>query len=194
MSALVSAPFVQARLPLLRVLDCSWFIPGTTPSRSGRDEFASIGHIPGAQFFDVDSACEPNAPLPHTMPRGDHFANYVCSLGVSSASQIVCYDSAGVFASARAWYMFRYFGHRNVSVLNGGLPAWSAMGYALERGPPQPVQRGVFVSGAPVDNQRLVSYDEIIAGIKTNSQVVIDARPAARFNGTTPEPRPTKKS
>src|SRR3712207_8802444 len=44
-------------------------------------------------------------------------------------------------ASARAWWMFRVFGHDRVAVLDGGLAKWRAEGRPLESGPVRPSQR-----------------------------------------------------
>ncbi len=129
-SSLVSAAFVNARLPTLRVLDCSWFLTGP---RSGKDEYTSVGHIPGAMFFDIDDVCDKTSPLPHMLPPVTVFEEAVAKMGISNQSRVVVYDSQGVFSAARVWFTFRYFGHDDVFVLNGGLPAWLKAGYPLEK-------------------------------------------------------------
>jgi thiosulfate/3-mercaptopyruvate sulfurtransferase len=37
---------------------------------------------------------------------------------------VVVYDGAGLFSAARAWWMFKAFGHDAVALLDGGMPAW----------------------------------------------------------------------
>jgi thiosulfate/3-mercaptopyruvate sulfurtransferase len=49
---------------------------------------------------------------------------YRYPLGVTNQDQVVVYDGAGLFSAARAWWMFKVFGHEAVAVLDGGMPAW----------------------------------------------------------------------
>lgn len=46
----------------------------------------------------------------------------------------MCYDAPGMFSAARVAWMLRYFGAKNVRVLNGGLAKWLAEGGAVEGG------------------------------------------------------------
>lgn len=45
-------------------------------------------------------------------------------LGISNNDNIVVYDGLHVFSAGRTYFLFKYFGHKNVSCLDGGLPAW----------------------------------------------------------------------
>ena len=49
-------------------------------------------------------------------------------------SYLVIYCSEGIMSSPRAWWMFKYFGHNNVFILNGGLKAWRQANGRIERG------------------------------------------------------------
>ena len=68
------------------------------------------------------------------LPSAEDFDAAMQDLGVGNGMQIVIYDSMGLFFSGRAWWMFRYFGHYEVAVLDGGFPAWIAAGHATESG------------------------------------------------------------
>ena len=66
------------------------------------------------------------------------------------------YDTHGVFSSPRALYMFRAFGHKRSSILDGGLPNWHINGEPIEGGEagsvqaskyPEPVLQGDVVKG-----------------------------------------------
>ena len=81
--------------------------------------------IPGAKRFDYDKVvCKPNSSLPHMMPERDLFEEEVRKLGINTTSTVVVYDDVGLYASPRAWWMFRAMGHDRVAVLDGGLPKW----------------------------------------------------------------------
>jgi len=48
--------------------------------------------------------------------------------------KIVVYDGAGLFSAPRVWWTFRAFGARDVAILEGGFPAWTAAGLPVEDG------------------------------------------------------------
>jgi thiosulfate/3-mercaptopyruvate sulfurtransferase len=188
-SSLVSPVWVSSHLgdPDLAVLDCSWYLPS-----AGRDADAEYqaAHIPTALRFDIDAASDPAADLPHMLPSGERFAMLLERMGVRPSDHVVCYDGSGVnLSAARAWWMFRVFGHRRVSVLDGGFPSWSAA--------TRPVQRGVVrreSTGYPVpaiESMLVRSRAQVEAIISGNGHAQIaDCRPAPRFHGQVDEPRP----
>lgn len=89
--------------------------------RSGRSEFLSEGRIPNARFADLfEQFSDPNASLPFTRPTRDQFNAAAGALGIGPHTHVIVYDRlAGQWAS-RLWWVFRSFGHYNVSVLDGG--------------------------------------------------------------------------
>ena len=186
-SPLVSTEWLQANLhaPDLVLLDASWHMPAT--GRDGALEFLQE-RIPGARFFDFDRRiCDSGAGLPHMLPSPEVFAAEVRALGVGKHSRVVCYDSAGVFSSPRAWWMFHAMGHVTVAVLDGGLPAWKAAGLPLTSGRFEAPESGDFES-SPVA-ARVADRAQVRAALADPGVVVLDARSPGRFAGRDPEPR-----
>ncbi len=148
--------------------------------------------IPGARRADLDGAwSDPTSPLPHTVPSSEALGEASRALGIDADSHVVVYDGDGVYASARVRWLLTTAGHRHVSVLDGGLPAWTSESRptAPWPGEPEPVAPGSFVpNGSSVD--AVVTADEVQRLLDTGGAVVVDARSAARFAGTEPEPRP----
>ncbi|MFJ3713086.1 sulfurtransferase [Streptomyces sp. NBC_01267] len=146
--------------------------------------------IPGARPFDIDGALSDHSgPLPHTMPGAAVFTEEMRSLGVMDTSTVVVYDSAGIYSSARAWWMLRAMGFDRAAVLDGGLPAWTAAGYPLEDGGPvaPPGVRGDFT--ARPRPGLVVGRGEVAAALTDPDATVLDARARERFSGAAPEPR-----
>lgn len=146
--------------------------------------------IPGARPFDLDGELSDHeAPAPHTMPGPAAFTESMRALGVDDASTVVVYDGAGLYSSARAWWMLRAMGFDRAAVLDGGLPAWTAAGRPVEdtaaayAGPP-----GTFTA-RPRDGL-LVDAAAVTAALADPAAAVLDARTRERFAGTAPEPRP----
>ncbi len=169
----------------LVVLDASWYLPAA--QRDARAEFLAA-HLPGARFFDLDAACDPVAPLPHTVPAAAHFQAVARGLGVRADDVIVAYDGSGTnLGAARCRWMFRAFGHQAVAVLDGGLGAWRAAGLPLEAGEPAPPPLGDFV--AEFRPAMVRDAEQVRARLARGEAQLVDVRSAERFRGEVPEPR-----
>jgi thiosulfate/3-mercaptopyruvate sulfurtransferase len=191
MDNLVSAAWLASVLndPKLIVLDASFYLPNEAKDAKSLFE---AGHIPGAVFFDIDAISEAATDLPHMLPSPEDFARKVAALGISNCSRIVVYDQRGIFSSARVWWMFRVFGHDDIAVLDGGLPGWVRQGGALAAGAAASPKPGEFVSA--LRPQMVRGIDDIRRNLSEDSEIVLDARPAGRFDGSVAEPRPGMKS
>ena len=97
--------------------------------------------MPGAVFFDIDEICEAKDLHPHMVPSAAKFSSRVRKLGLGDGNRIVVYDDNRFFASARVWWMFRFMGHDDVTVLDGGLAKWRAEGRPVTDMPTRPQER-----------------------------------------------------
>ena len=184
--ALVTTDWLAGRLndPNIAIVDASWHMPAT-----GRDPAAEFRakHIPGARFFDIDKIADTSVKLPHMIPSEDVFARSIGGLGIANEQHVVAYDTnGGAGAAMRAWWMFRLFGHRRVSVLAGGFAKWTAETRPTESGEPV-VRRTAFV--AHLDPQLVRSIEDIRMNMGNGREQLVDVRSAGRFNGTEAEPR-----
>jgi thiosulfate/3-mercaptopyruvate sulfurtransferase len=175
--------------PDLVVLDGSWHLP--TAGRNAKAEYLAE-HIPGAMFFDIDDLSDDKSPLPHMLPSTVKFSSRMKKMGIGDGARIVVYDTAGIFSAARVWWTFRAMGHHDVAVLNGGLRKWKAEGRQLDDGPPPKRSERHYT---PLQNTEIIrDVDEMTALLKKPGAQIVDARPAARFEGREAEPRPGLRS
>jgi thiosulfate/3-mercaptopyruvate sulfurtransferase len=175
--------------PDLRVVDASWYLPAT--GRDAWNEYLAA-HIPGAEFFDLDALSSQDTSLPHMLPAPEQFARLVGSLGIGDQHQIVVYDGSGTnLSAARAWWMFRVYGHPEVAVLDGGLGKWRAEDRPVETEAMTPVP--VHFT-ARFDAGLVRSLSDMLANLADPSAQVVDARSSGRFRGDEPEPRPGLRS
>jgi thiosulfate/3-mercaptopyruvate sulfurtransferase len=172
----------------LGVIDASWHLPNT--GRFGVAEFRQA-HIPGAVFFDIDRIADVDSGLPHMLPKPEALAQEMAALGLGDGMGFVIYDALGLFAAARVWWTLRAYGAQEVRILEGGLPKWIREGRPLEAGDAHPRPR-VFTPR--LDESFIAPLDEVRAALANGSAQVVDARPADRFRGDAPEPRPGLKS
>lgn len=171
--------------PDLRLLDASLAPPGT--DLDPRAGFAAA-HLPGARFFDIDAHSDPRSDLPHMLPTPAAFAAAVQALGIGDGMRVVAYDQTGIWSSARVWWMFRAMGHEEVQVLDGGLPKWCREGRPLaEEG--EDILRHPTLFTPVLRSDLLRECSQMRAIVETGGELVLDARPAARFLGHAPEPR-----
>lgn len=186
----VSGDWLETRLgqPGLAIVDGSWYLPAQ--NRDGRAEYLAA-HIPGAQFFDQDRIVAAGSTLPHSLPSPQEFAEQVSALGIADTDRIVVYDGPGFFSAPRVWWMFRVMGVREVLLLDGGMDRWKAEGRPVASGE-EPARKAVFTPR--FDAGAVVGLDEMRAIVASGSAQIADARPAGRFAGETPEPRPGLRS
>ena len=185
MSELVSTNWVYKNLNNRRlvILDCSWHMP--QEERNAKKEYEAM-HIKNAYFFDIDKISDIKTNLPHMLPNQSKFEKKVRSFGINQNSLIAAYDVKGIFSSPRVWWMFKYFGHKNIFVLNGGLKKW------LKEKKPVTNKKTYFKKGnfiSQLSKELLVTKNEVLESINRKNSLTFDARHKDRFNGKVKEPR-----
>jgi len=178
---IVPTDWLAEHLGAVKVVDATWFMPGQGDAKAAYRE----GHIPGAVHFDIDEVADKESVLPHMLPSPAAFAAAAGAMGISNADHVVTYGLAG----PRVWWMFRAMGHDLVSVLDGGLAKWKAEGRTVETGEARPAPAAFEAELRP----DLVRDFQAVRAEMAAGRPLIDARPAERFNGETPEPRPGLK-
>lgn len=186
MESLVSTQWLADHLgePDLVVLDASSHLPDAR--REARAEFAAA-HIPGARFLDLATLIDPDSSVPSAVPTGAQFAERMAALGVNDGDRLVIYDDSAVKTSARAWFIARMHGVREVAILDGGLGKWRAEGRPVESGEPA-IRRGQFTPSTGAGTVRFKS--DMLANLGTRREQVLDARGRARFSGDEADFRP----
>lgn len=189
---MVSADWLKANIsaPDLRVIDATWFLPGTSSDASAREGY-DAAHIPGAVFFDIDEIADATAPLPRTLPNSVQFSSKVRKLGIGDGNRLIVYDRNGFKASARVWWMLRTMGVEDVRVLDGGFDAWSNAGGEVDDLPTVAVERHFTPR---LRSDLLKTLDQMETLVADGSADIIDARAPDRFSGNGSEPRADSQS
>ncbi len=146
--------------------------------------------IPKARSFDLkEKFSDRESELPNTFPSTIQFENESRNLGISKSSTIVVYDDLGVYSSPRVWWMYKTMGHKNVYILDGGLPAWIECGYdvILKTKENNTNLHGSFI--AKIDKKKIKNFKFIRENIENKNALVVDARSAGRFTGIEKDPR-----
>jgi thiosulfate/3-mercaptopyruvate sulfurtransferase len=187
---LVTTEWLAERLskPGIAVVDGSYYL--STLKRDARAEYVKE-HIPGAVFFDINAVSDTSTELPHMLPGPDQFGEAAGALGIGDGDTVVVYDGAGLYSAARVWWTFKIFGAKKVFILDGGLPKWKAEKRPLEAGEVKPKAR-TFT--AEMNTGVVAMLTDVQMALLNEDIQVVDARPADRFRGEAPEPRPGLRS
>ena len=181
---LKSTAWLADNLKNVVVVDGSFYLP--THKRDPRAEYLA-SHIPGAVFFDIDKIADHSTDLPHMLPGPQAFGEMTGALGIADSDTIVVYDGLGLSSAPRVWWTLRLFGAKNVFILDGGMPAWKAERRPTEAGE---VKRPPRRFNADMHTDAVAMMADVQMALNDDSTQVIDARPAGRFAGRDPEPRP----
>ncbi|MFC7344038.1 sulfurtransferase [Saccharopolyspora griseoalba] len=157
------------------VLDVRWSLQGPP----GREAYEA-GHLPGAVFVDLDAelAGDPGPAGRHPLPEPEGLQAVLRRAGVDADRRVVVYDAGDGSSAARAWWLLRWAGHRNVAVLDGGYAAWTAEGKPTATDVPEPGDGGFRVRPGSMP---VVDADE--AAKLARVGVLLDARAPERYRG-----------
>ena len=187
-SAFVTVDWLAEHLndPQIRILDGSWYLPGA--QRDPRQEFLDA-HVLGAQFFDIDSSARKDTALPHMLPSAETFSDVLNDLSIGPDDFVVIYDSAGLFSAARVWWTLRVFGHDQVAILKGGLPAWRRANMPVVASESNTASINTSAAQAVWRSEYYAHCADVHQAVTEGTAQIIDARSHGRFMGIEPEPR-----
>lgn len=139
-------------------------------------------HLPLAVYLDLDddlsSAVIPGETGRHPLPDPDVLEARLRRLGLHAKDHVVIYDDGPGFFAARLWWLLHWLGHKKVSVLDGGLAAWTKAGLPMSDQVNFRLWPGTFV--AHLQPGMLATAPELLAG---KDLQLLDARAPERFRG-----------
>ena len=171
------------------IFDSSYFLPNT--GINAIDEYNNE-HIENALFFDIDKISDPNNDLPHMFPTKKVFELNMQKLGLNNNDIVIIYDNSPLLSSARCWFLLRYFGHKDIFILSGGIKSWKENGFKTTNDISD-ISIGNF--RATEENKNLlIKIEEMKKISDTKFLPILDARSFERFSGSGKEPRPNLES
>lgn len=135
------------------------------------------GHVPGAVWVDLEVWSKTFA----AQQDPKQWADKIGKLGIDAGAQVVVYDDVLSKDAARVWWLLRYWGVKDVRLLNGGWPAWTKAGFPVskEAAAIEPVR---FVIEAP-QATRLATKSQVLDLLKDKRTQIIDTRSEKEFCG-----------
>ena len=166
------------------ILDASWYLPNA--KREPLKEYKN-NHLPDALYFDIDKVSDISSKLPHTVPNKKQFEFNMEKLGINNDSHIIIYSMDGIGTSPRAWWLFKLYQHKNISILNGGMRAWKILNGPINNKITK-IYKSTYV--ANINHNILAKYKDVKNLYNNKDYQVVDARSLGRFSGKEEEPRP----
>jgi thiosulfate/3-mercaptopyruvate sulfurtransferase len=172
--------------PALRVFDCTTHLvpdPRTTYQVVAARVDFETGHIPGAQFIDLQADLSAEGTrLRFMRPTAAAFAAAMRRFGVGDGSKIVLYSTTTPQWATRVWWLLRSFGFDDAAVLDGGWQKWRREGRPVETGPATPRPAGNFV----VREERPLMADKeaVLRAIGNGGVCTLNALSAEQHAGT----------
>ena len=182
-SPLISAEALKAALGRVRVFDVRFDLARPEAGEAAWRE----GHLPGAHYLHLDRDLSAKDGVPalcggrHPLPTREVFAATAARLGLTPDTPVVLVDAQGGMFAARAWWMLRWIGARDVRVLDGGLAAGRAAGGALEPGEVQPAAPAPAWPLGPEPEGLRLTADALAAQL--GRVALLDARAPERYRG-----------
>lgn len=138
-----------------------------------------LGHIPGAQKLDWETQMQ--QPVIRDFVDKAGFEKLASERGISNDSTVVFYGDRSNWYATYGFWLFKYYGHRDVRVLNGGRALWEAEGRPMTREMPQ-VKATNYTAQEP-DASIRAFRDDVMAFLKTDNPKLVDVRSNAEYTG-----------
>jgi thiosulfate/3-mercaptopyruvate sulfurtransferase len=135
------------------------------------------GHVPGAVWLDA-------VTWARKFGEGEDREGWekrVGALGITLDTPVAVYDDSMSKDAARVWWILRFWGVKDVRLVNGGWKGYVAAGGPVQKG--EFLRRPVEVRLKPA-NERLTTKGQLLDIVKGTGPQVIDARSAGEFCGT----------
>ncbi|MBI3667544.1 MAG: sulfurtransferase [Acidobacteria bacterium] len=138
------------------------------------------GHIPAAILINAYDYMVDSTPEGERAFHG-WLAETFSRAGIGPRDQVIIYENKLGMRAARAYWMLRYAGHSNASLLEGGLEAWRGKQLPVSTAPPAP-RPATHVRVRP-QKQWMATAQEIAAELKDPRVMILDVRTRGEYDG-----------
>lgn len=138
-----------------------------------------IGHIPGAVKLDWHTDLQ-NQVERDFVDKAE-FESLMARAGIANDTTVVIYGDRNNWYAAYALWLFKYYGHEDVRLMNGGRAKWEAEGRPFTRDVPTP--EATTYTAKEADDSIRAFRDDVLAQVKSGAPALIDVRSPAEYTG-----------
>lgn len=145
-------------------------------------------HIPGATHLPYSVINRRNKKGVSLSVGQKHMIKILGLLGIQAKHHVVIYDDMGGLHASRFFWELEKLGHKNVSILNGGLVKWILSGKKVNATTEnvKPVQYNAETKSG---RNNVVTIEEILNGEFNNKNILLDVRSKDEYVGHPRNPR-----
>lgn len=137
-------------------------------------------HIPGAVFLEYAWLVHIEQPRMGLLPDQAQLSNVLSALGLSPDTHVVAYDDEGGGRACRFLWTLDVVGHKNFSLLNGGLAAWANEGHNVTSEIDYPIKgkyEAIIQTGPVADRQYILDH------LHNDKVTILDTRSPQEYAG-----------
>ena len=139
-----------------------------------------LGHIPGAVLFDWKQ--DINDPVNRNVLSRQACEDLLQRAGVNNDTTLVLYGDFNNWFAAFAFWVFKYYGFKDVRMMNGGRKKWLEEDREVSKDIPN-YSKGNIKTTGPDDNIR-VFLDEVKQALDVRDRIkMVDVRSPKEFTG-----------
>lgn len=140
-----------------------------------------LGHLPGAvHMWGADLSAQ-EGWVPELIPEAKIFSLRAQEKGINNDSEVIIYSDADSPWAARLAFIFKYYNHQNVKILNGGYQAWKENDFESNMLPFKAEEGDFWVED--VNNDWLLSSDTIAENLDNDNFIILDLRSSEEYSG-----------
>ena len=138
-----------------------------------------IGHIPGAVKLDWHTELQDQVKRDFVDKAA--FESLLEERGIGNDTTVVFYGDKNNWYATYALWLFRYYGHEDTRILDGGRIKWEAEGREYTREMPTH-ERAAYTASEPDESIRAFRED-VLKQVESGSPALVDVRSPAEFTG-----------
>ncbi|HQX16057.1 MAG TPA: sulfurtransferase [Anaerolineales bacterium] len=138
----------------------------------------AVGHIPGAAQVDWFSALQ--HPLRRDFLTREKFEETLSSLGIANDTTVVFYGDKSNWFACYALWLFQYYGHQNVRIMNGGRLKWEKENRPLVKEIPS---YGKTTYHAKEADQSIRAFRDEVLKQSNAKKPLVDVRSPKEYSG-----------
>ena len=140
-----------------------------------------LGHVPNAVLFDWKE--DINDPIARNVVAKDACEKLLQDAGVTSDTVLILYGDFNNWFAAFAFWVFKYYGFKDVRIMNGGRKKWLLEDRPLTKDLPPQYAKGNFKASGPDDKIRTF-LDYVKESLSTKElRKLVDVRSPKEFTG-----------
>ncbi|MGC4105808.1 MAG: sulfurtransferase [Thermomicrobiales bacterium] len=138
-----------------------------------------IGHIPGAVKLDWETQLQDR--VVREFLTKDEFEDLMAERGIANDTTVVIYGDKNNWYATYALWLFKYYGHDDVRIMDGGRIKWEKEGRAWERA--VPAYEATTYTAQEADPSIRARRDDVLKEVLGGTSALVDVRSPAEYTG-----------